>query len=890
MPTSRRARCPQAFADLLQAIRDPAGSAVLSLDLANAIKDYHPADLTEYRLGRIVEWSLPRYALDNRFVNLTLLLDKGETDPQRWQKAADFRFNDLRYVLHKVDDPAFVLLGAPGSGKSTLLRRLQLDHSMDRLRDRADAITFFIQLNGYRPRADGVLLDPRAWLESRWNERYPQLPPLDSYLKAGRALLLLDALNEMPHRSTAEYHERVGLWRAFTQEIVKLGNRVIFSCRSLDYSASLSSPDLRVPQVEVQPMDAEQVQTFLKAYTPAHETLIWRELDGSPQFSLFQTPYFLKLLCEQVAATRSVPKGRAALFTGFVRQVLYREINGELFQPDTLLTDKDHQKLSLGKWRNPFDLPERGVLIPKLCALAFSMQEKGLESEGAQVRIDYDDACDLLDHARDADILKAGVALNVLDEDLTQSEIAFFHQLLQEFFAARQLADTPNPALVQVEWRSDHVKPALAETLAALADGDPLPPLPQTGWEETTLTAAPMNRDPNAFISDLIPHNLPLAARCAASGEASIDPMLVRDLQMRLIARMQDSDADLRARIAAGEALGMLGDPRWERKTGQHGDYLLPPLVSIADGEYPIGDDESNNDFEKPAHTVELEPFQIGAFPVTNAEYALFMAAGGYEQEQWWATDEARAWLRGEGSTEGQKQSWREFRQRILGWSEESIRNATNFTSQQKTDYFTLRRWSDERFEEWLDESFPSGKIYRQPEYWDDTRFNNPAQPVVGVTWFEARAYCRWLSVQTGQNYELPSEAQFEAAARGKIGRQFPYSETFDSARCNTFESHLRRTSPVGIFDNATPEGALDLSGNVYTWTTSIYDQAAFPYPYQANDGREDLSSTNVRRVLRGGSWNFNRGNARAVARNYNFPYVRSGNDGFRLVVSSPIP
>ncbi len=187
---------------------------------------------------------------------------------------------------------------------------------------------------------------------------------------------------------------------------------------------------------------------------------------------------------------------------------------------------------------------------------------------------------------------------------------------------------------------------------------------------------------------------------------------------LRLIARMQDSDADLRARIAAGEALGMLGDPRWERKTGQHGDYLLPPLVSIADGEYPIGDDESNNDFEKPAHTVELEPFQIGAFPVTNAEYALFMAAGGYEQEQWWATDEARAWLRGEGSTEGQKQSWREFRQRILGWSEESIRNATNFTSQQKTDYFTLRRWSDERFEEWLDESFPSGKIYRQPEYW----------------------------------------------------------------------------------------------------------------------------------------------------------------------------
>ena len=436
---------PEALQALLAAVRDPAGSVVLSVEQANAIKDHKPADLTEYRLGRIAEWSLPRYALDNRFVNLTLLLDKGETDPQRWQRAEDFRFNDLREVLAQVDDPALVLLGAPGSGKSTLLRRLQLDDSIDRLRDKAEPISFFIQLNGYRARADGLLPEPREWLAQRWSERYPKLPPLETYLKAGRALLLLDALNEMPHTSSAEYHQRVGLWRAFAQAAARAGNRLIFSCRSLDYSASLSSPDLRVPQIEVQPMNAEQVQKFLKAYTPAHETLIWRELDGSPQFGLFQTPYFLKLLCEQVEATRAVPKGRAALFTGFVRQVLTREINGDLFQPDTLLTEHDHRKLSLGKWRSDFDLPERGVLIPKLSALAFTMQEKGLETEGAQVRIDYDDACDLLDHDRDEDILKAGVALNVLDEDITQSEIAFFHQLLQEFFAARQLADQPQP-------------------------------------------------------------------------------------------------------------------------------------------------------------------------------------------------------------------------------------------------------------------------------------------------------------------------------------------------------------------------------------------------------------------------------------------------------------
>lgn len=99
---------------------------------------------------RIAEWSLPRYYLDKRFVNLTLILDKGEQETQRWQRAEDSRFNDLRNVLDKTkDDPALVLLGAPGSGKSTLLRRLQLDHSIDRLRDEVEQIIFFVQLNGY---------------------------------------------------------------------------------------------------------------------------------------------------------------------------------------------------------------------------------------------------------------------------------------------------------------------------------------------------------------------------------------------------------------------------------------------------------------------------------------------------------------------------------------------------------------------------------------------------------------------------------------------------------------------------------------------------------------------------------------------------------------------
>jgi formylglycine-generating enzyme required for sulfatase activity len=881
----------QTAGSIRQAVRED-GTAVVTLDNLKEVAEAKPLDLTAYYTARIAEWSQPRYALDKRFVYLTLLIDKGEDEQQRFQPQ-ERTFSDLRELLaSRQEEQAFVVLGAPGSGKSTLLRRFQLDVSREALRDNGDRVSFFIQLNLYRGEDD-----PRAWLNAQWSERYPDLPPLDHFLKAGKATLLLDALNEMPHRSREEYNEKVMLWREFTQQAVRQGNTLIYSCRSLDYSAVVSSTELRVPQIDVQPMNADQVRGFLTAYLPERADSIWGELHGTPQFALFQTPFFLKLLLDQIEAYSTIPKGRAELFARFVRGALEREILGgnPLFMPNGLLTTHDHLIIQRKARSSGQDLPNDGLLIDKLSQLAFNMQatrkrpdgDKEERKDGGTVLVKVKEARELLASERAEDILQAGIALAVLDKD-ADLNVKFFHQLLQEFFAARQLAEHPNPELVRSAWRADAVKPSLADELAKLPSNDPLPTLPTTGWEETTVLAATMSADPDGFVRGLIEPNLVLAARCAASADVRVSEGLKAELRQLLIARSQDfSVADLRARIAAGLALGNLGDPRFERRTGPHGDYLMPPLVTIAGGEYPMGLDDSQYDDEKPAHTVTLEAFQMGAFPVTNAEYGLFMAAGGYEDERWWETDAAKAWRVGEGSSEGSKQQWRDNRKTLQSWTEAYIQDLVNqnrVTPKQAEDWIIIRGWTDERFEQQLEEWYPSGVVHRQPEYWEDSNFNNPNQPVVGVTWFETRAYCAWLTAQTGLRVDLPTEAQFEAAARGTGGLLYPYGNTSEVSRGNTFESHIRRTTPIAIFDNATALGAYDLSGNAYTWTLSLYDQEQFPYPYRAEDGRENISSVN-RRVLRGGSWNDDRNDARAVDRYGYGPGSRVNDSGFRVCV-----
>jgi hypothetical protein len=625
-------------------------------------------------------WAKPRYQLDSRFVQLTLLLDQGPDAPDiRFKPDGQRgRYHSLARLLADVPERAVVLLGRPGCGKTTLLRRLQMEQAWAELAAASGRASLFVSLNGYRGEQPGdPPPPPLAWLRAEWQAAYPRLPDFETLFWQGRCLLLLDGLNEMPHQDDADYRTRIAAWQAFWQRHAHLGNTAVFSCRSLDYSAPLTSEIAPVRQVQVEPLTPAQCEAFVQAYLPDQAAPVWEALrQDHQQLELFATPFFLQLLVEQVAETGEMPAGQAGLLTSFVRRALYREAverKQRLLAPGALLSRHDYQQILHRAWGGRYNLPAEGPLLPRLAALAYDMQRGRAGRERSQVRLPEAAVRRLLDSALAGDLLAAGVELNVLDKTLEKREIAFYHQLLQEYFAARVLARAPDPARVQTPWRADAVQPALAQWLATADAGAPLPPAPATGWEETALLAAAMAPDPAAFTAGLLETNLPLAARCAASPEVDAPPALVERLQTALLARLADPAADLRARIAAAEALGELGDPRFARRAGPHGPYLRPPLAPIPGGTVPIGDDAGEYADEKPAHKVAIAPFEIGVFPVTNAEYRLFMEAGGYADDRWWQTAAAKAWLKGEGSAEGSKAYYRDLVAQLRNMTDAAI-------------------------------------------------------------------------------------------------------------------------------------------------------------------------------------------------------------------------
>lgn len=155
--------------------------------------------------------------------------------------------------------------------------------------------------------------------------------------------------------------------------------------------------------------------------------------------------------------------------------------------------------------------------------------------------------------------------------------------------------------------------------------------------------------------------------------------------------------------------------------------------------------------------------------------------------------------------------------------------------------------------------------------------FIGDKNPVERITWYEARAYCM------KRGGRLPTEAEWEYAARGPNGLTYPWGNEFVADNVVYYENSHNQTAEVGSRpDGASWVGALDMSGNVFEWVSSVY----MPYPYEPTDGREYSGNRMDGRVLRGGSWYYNDNNLRVANRGSGTPYFSDGNVGFRCARS----
>jgi len=323
---------------------------------------------------------------------------------------------------------------------------------------------------------------------------------------------------------------------------------------------------------------------------------------------------------------------------------------------------------------------------------------------------------------------------------------------------------------------------------------------------------------------------------------------------------------DLRYRL--GLALGEIGDPRFTISLEKDVKVILPEMVSIPAGVFRMGTSEEDEKIikeqeaqswgdEKPAHDVLLSEYSIGKYPVTNAEYRCFWEQGGYDPQATWWSETGRKWRTGAWESD-------------LSWL---------------PDEETRKQWK-----EWLAER-PVERRDR-PFWWDNPKWNGSNLPVVGVSWFEVEAYCNWLSRITAKQFRLPTEAQWEHAARGAEGFLWAWDNEWDSGKANTDEAEKKigGTSPVGMYPNgASSYKAQDMIGNVWEWCLDWYSEDEYR---NRKDGVLDPRGpqSGSARVLRGGSWSDNRNYARCASRFGSEPDLFDDYLGFRLVCSPSFP
>ena len=832
----------------------------------------------------------------------------------------------------------FVVLGGPGAGKTTYLYHLTYSCALRRQSDLRDHIPIFIRLREIVediPQT-GNLEEIFPKIFARYD--FPNAEPfIQRRLQEGRFLVLLDGLDEVSNEDDQD--RLIALVQDFADRQVRrnspngLKNILVVSSRKYSYEHGRQLNGFT--KTEVMEFDAPAIEQFVHNWFSDEDghraDELISELKANKRFmELAANPLLLLLITDHYDRERHLPELRAELYEHCVRTRITRwnEIRG---------THRGRFGENL-KWRMLRQLALHLFEHEKDGLISHTDLLDWMEDFAKNLRLPKDTTAE--------DLLEEVVRSSGLIQEWAIDRYGFSHLTLQEFFAAQAvdrlgaekgamlledhltdpawkevillysgLADNANPLLERIVQHARQTEGSknlwvlaarcMSEGAQQVSDGlrkelaDALIELLRFKSDKQRLTPEESDQiieSLHFFASDLLPHHVATLLQSDISADLFLAQRLLTDAtpddlrnelgrRLEALASTADRTEDRQAAVAAlgrlggkdaasiqallanlqdvqnpatraeaAMALGRLGQVdddvalmlQHVYETAREDDVRhaaleallalrredMVDMVFIPAGEFLMGStdaDKAARDSEKPQHTLYLPAYFIDRTPVTNAQYRRFIEAGGYANPDYWR------------------------------------------------EAIAAGRWRDGKYIDY------DGEHRDRPLLWDDPRFNDDSQPVVGVTWYEALAYSRWAGKR------LPNEAEWEKAARGTDGRIYPWGDVWREGRANTAELGIRRTTPVGRFspEGDSPYGAVDMAGNVWEWCSTRW---GFDYPYTPNDGREDLGGgDDVGRVLRGGSWWDNKAAARCAARYRNNPRDWDSNRGFRCCATSSL-
>ncbi|MBN1963177.1 MAG: SUMF1/EgtB/PvdO family nonheme iron enzyme [Anaerolineae bacterium] len=644
-----------------------------------------------------------------------------------------------------------LIVGAPGGGKTITLRWLAYHFALTALDDEAAALPVIVPLGGF---AGG---DLSAYIE----QFFGGLNLID-YLP-DRVLVMLDGMDELP---------AVHIKDVFAWVHVNRKTPLVITCRT---ETCTTVKGLPLRRVDLLPLDVHRIHRFIGNYLPdaARDRLFWT-LAGQEMEELWALWRQAGLrFADFWSGAELTPAHHVYYLTSAGQEALYNDMHAAW-------QERDELPGLLGLVRNPFSLlmavqvfaasgtpprdqqqlysafvtllltqhnPREAVAALKdaLSELSARMQAADLGTTVAQSWVletlaqvaPEDSPASILGRAKRAGLL--------VSEGVDQVRLR--HPLLQDYFAARAISRAMRRGEPAAVYWPDGTWWA------------------RSGWEESLLLLAGMHPAAQggaaAVVAWLNEANPVLACRVLTDfKQAEHNLPLARQVQVRLVAAMT-GDAPPAARAAAGRILNRLGDPR--AGVGLRGDGV-PDFnwIKVQSGPFVMGSNRAQDkqawENETPQQEVTVATFFVARYPVTNAQFQMFLDdPAGYNNPAWWT----------EAGLE----------------------------------------WKGDR---------------TAPDQESDPVFLLGNHPRVCVTWYEANAFCRWASARLGYAIRLLTEAEWEKAARGPEGRRFPYGEEFIADYANIDQSGIGHTSPVGAFpQDVSPYGLLDMSGNVREWCLS---------------------------------------------------------------------